>query len=303
MSKKRVSVRYALNEFKIIGLALILYAMFVLFTPYLLRELFSLYNITNYKSINLEFAAKAILMILGTVIPFLIVKLASKRTLRPKQKVEASFKDIFVHAIVFFSLTSAAIFAMTAAASTFNIPGTLVSGIGISIDSKYMGDLVYVLTFIVISPILEEFAFRGVLLNTLSKYGKYFALIATSIIFALAHGSFMEFIPSFIMGILLGKISLRYKSIKPVCWIHIIFNGLLYLLFLIPEEYSLYSTIVLVLIYAIAIIFYLTKTYRHIVIKKANSSKKVMTLFFTTSSVILAIALFITHSVLTILIK
>lgn len=302
MATKRVSVRYALNEFKTIGLVLILYAMFVLFVPYLLHELFTLYNISNFGPINVEFAAKALLMIIGTVLPFSILKLSSKRLRRPTPKIPVSFGDIVIHALVFFSLTSAAIFAMTSVASTFNIPGQLISGIGISINSEYMGDIVYVITFIVISPILEEFAFRGVLLNTLSKYGKYFALIASSIIFALAHGDFLEMIPSFIMGILLGKISLRYKSIKPVCWIHILFNGLLYCLFLIPEKYSLYSAIVLALIYALALIFYVLKKYRHITIRKSKSSSKVMLYFFTTSTVIIAICLFVIHSVLTLIV-
>lgn len=302
MTTKKVSVKYALNEFKTTGLVLILYAMFVLFVPYLLSELFSLYNISNIGPFNIEFVAKTVLMIIGTVIPFSILKLSSKRINKPKQKIPASFGDIVVHAFVFFSLTSAAIFAMTAVASTFNIPGQLISGIGISINSAYMNDVVYVITFIIISPILEEFAFRGVLLNTLSKYGKYFALIASSIVFALAHGNFLEIIPSFIMGIILSKISLRYKSIKPVCWIHIIFNGLLYLLFLIPEKYSLYSAIVLAVIYALAAIFYVTKKYRRIVIKKAPSSKKVSRIFFTTSTVVVALVFFVVHSVLTILI-
>lgn len=302
MQRKRVSIKYALNEFKTIGLVLILYAMYVLFVPYLLNELFDVYNITYYKNINLQFVAKMVLMIMGTIIPFSILKLSSKRINRKVVKVDYSFKDILIHALVFFSLTSAAIFAMTAIASTINIPGQLISGIGISINSKYMDDIVYVITFIIVSPILEEYAFRGVLLNTLSKYGKYFALITSSIIFALAHGSFLEIIPSFIMGMLLGKISLRYKTIKPVCWIHAIFNGLLYLLFLIPEEFSLYSAVVLALIYAIAAILYLTKKYRHIVIKKTSSSKKVFRFFFTTSTVVVAIFLFILQSVLTILI-
>lgn len=302
MTRKKVSVKYALNEFKITGLVLVLYAMYVLFVPYLLNELFTIYNIANYKSIDLQIAAKTLLMIIGTIIPFGILKLSSKKINRKVKKIDYSFKDILTHALVFFSLTSAAIFAMTAIASTFNIPGQLISGIGLSIDSKYMNDIVYVVTFIFISPILEEYAFRGVLLNTLSKYGKYFALVASSLVFALAHGNFLEIIPSFIMGILLGKISLRYKTIKPVCWIHIIFNGLLYLLFLIPEEFSLYSAIMLALIYAIAAILYLTKKYRHISIKKASSSDTVLRLFFTTSTVIVAICLFVIQSVLTILI-
>ena len=192
---------------------------------------------------------------------------------------------------------------MTAIAGYFGISGELVSGVGISIDPQYLSDIVYIVMFIVISPILEEYAFRGVLLNTLSKYGKFFALYASAFIFSLAHGSFMEFLPSFIMAILLGKIALRYKSIKPTIWIHIIFNALLYASFIVPEKYSIIMAAFFALIYICAIAFYLTGIYKPIRVNKSNTNSRVTIMFLTTFSVMVSIILFIAHSVLTILLR
>lgn len=302
MTQRRVTRRYALNEFKTVGLVLIIYSFFVLFIPFVLDELFALYNIGEYKGINLLFASKTLLLIIGTILPFSLLQVANKGFKKPRVRVKLNFGDILKQAIVFFSFTSAAIFATTSVASYFNISGTLISGIGIALNAEYLGNWQYVSAFIVISPILEEFAFRRVMLNSLSKYGKFFALHASALMFALAHGSFLEFIPCYIMATLLGKIALRYKSIKPTIAIHILFNAVLYLLCIIPDNISLYSGIVLAIIYIIAVILVLFRKYRHIVVKKPSSYQQVMSMFLTSYPVLLAMFLFIAHSVLSILI-
>lgn len=305
MASKKVSRRYALNEFNTIGLILIIYCLFVLFIPLVLNELIPLmFEEDTWNGINISMGIKTISMVIGTLLPFSLLKLASRKHKKEKEKkIKVSFKQTLCQSIVFFTLTSASIFAMTAIANFFGADGELVSGIGISIDSEHMNDFLYVVTFIFISPILEEFAFRGILLDTLSKYGKFFALYASAIIYSLAHGSFLEFLPSFIMGILLGKLALRYKSIKPVISIHIIFNLLLYLSFIIPENMSYYIAAFYALIYITAVVLYFTRQYKHISVRKSNSNSKVTIMFLTTFSVVAAMLLFIAHSVLTMLLR
>lgn len=304
MTSKTVSRKYALNEFNTTGLILIIYCLFVLFLPLVIGELFEMYAVElEWHGLNTVLLIKTALMIIGTVLPFALLKLSSRRKSRKQEKLPISSKQIVCQAVVFFTASSAAIFAMTAIAAYFGFSGELVSGIGISINSEYLTDVVYVITFIFISPVLEEFAFRGALLSTLSKYGKYFALVSSSIIFALAHGSFLEFIPSFIMGLLLGKIALRYKTIKPTIMIHIIFNILLYVSFIIPESASMVIAGFYGILYLLAIALVATKTYKRIVVRKSNSSGKVMSMFLTTFPVMISIFLFIAHSILTVLLK
>lgn len=299
MAKKKVSKKYALNEFKTVGLTIILYAMFVLYVPLVLDELFASYKIEEINGINILLLCKSLLMIIGTILPFMILRLSTRNYSKIQDKVAYDFKNIVSQAIVFFTLTSIAIFVITAVANSLDYQGHLVSGIGISISSEYMLDPIYIVTFIIISPVLEEYAFRGVLLNTLSKYGKFFALYSSAIIFALAHGLFTEIIPSFVMGLILGKIALRYKSIKPVIYIHVIFNAILYLLFLLPESLSMASAIILALIYIVAAYLVLTGRYRKITIKKARSANDVSLLFIQTGTVFISLVLLIVNSVLT----
>lgn len=305
MASRRVSYRYALNEFNTIGLVLIIYCLFVLFLPLVVEELLTtVLDDVMWHSINLILVAKIALMIIGTILPFMLLRLsAKKRDLPITKKVEISGEQILGQSIVFFTLASAAIFIMTAIAAQFGISGELVSSIGITIDSTKLSDVVYIISFIVISPILEEYAFRGVLLSVLSKYGKFFALYASAFIFSLAHGSFMEFLPSFIMAVALGKIALRYKSIKPTIWIHMIFNLLLYVSFIIPEKFSFYMAGFYALLYIVAIVLFASGKYRRIVVRKSSSSNKVTFTFLTTFTVLVSLFLFIASSILTILLR
>ena len=304
MAAKTVSSKYAQREFVTVGLVLILYALFVLYLPLVLKEMMDILPLPNeFFGLNTYLLIKLGLMVIGTILPFSILKLATKKNRKKKTAEKMSFSQVLCQSVVFFTLTSASIFATTAIANAFGISGELVSGVGISIEPEILTDIVYAFTFIVVSPILEEFAFRGVLLSSLSRYGKYFALSASSIIYFLAHGSFMEFLPSFIMGVLLGKLTLRYRSIKPATIIHIIFNLLLYTSFIIPEKYTIYMSSFFALIYVLAIVLFVTRTYRHIIVKKSASNSRVTVMFLTSFTVMVSVFLFIAHSILTVLLK
>ena len=156
---------------------------------------------------------------------------------------------------------------------------------------------------IIVTPIVEEYAFRGVLLNVLSKFGKTFGLYASSIIFALAHLSFVEMIPAFMMGVLLGKTSLRYRSIRPTIFIHILFNGLIYALCVIPASITKYMAYGIAGIVAIAAYLILSGRYERIRIQKLRSNRITNIVFFTRPSIVLAMLLMIANSVMFLVFK
>ena len=296
---KSVSRKYAINEFKTVGLVLIIYCLFALYVPIALKEFIPLTGYTEFMGYDVYLLGSLACLVLGTVIPFMLLRIRSGKSLSDfNQPVDMSVSDYLVHFIVFFALSTAAIFVTMMTAQHINVSGQLVSSIGITINSDYLSDIVYVIAFILITPILEEYAFRGVLLTCLSRYGKYFAAIASSLIYALAHGSFIEMVPSFIMGYMLSKISLYHKSVKPCIVIHVLFNLSLYGLFMVPEKYSLYMMVVLALIIILAVVLLTGRIYRVVKIKKSGTNKKVGMMFLTTVSVCVALMLFVLHSML-----
>lgn len=61
------------------------------------------------------------------------------------------------------------------------------------------------------APLIEEFIFRGAVLKTLEPFGKWFALLASSLAFALMHGNFAQIPFAMAAGLILGYIAMEYS--------------------------------------------------------------------------------------------
>ena len=97
---------------------------------------------------------------------------------------------------------------------------TIISSIGIfkSLINEYNQKMQYneiflILIAILVAPPIEEFIFRKLLFNFLRKRTKYYNLIQ-AILFGLAHGNPLQFIYTFLLGILLGNIKDRTGKVK-----------------------------------------------------------------------------------------
>lgn len=75
----------------------------------------------------------------------------------------------------------------------------------------------------IIGPISEELIFRGFVLRGFEKYGKNLAIIVSAVMFGAFHGNFIQGIFAFVVGIILGYVTLRY-SIKWAMILHVINN-------------------------------------------------------------------------------
>lgn len=80
-------------------------------------------------------------------------------------------------------------------------------------DQHDGGSIFILINLVVVGPLVEELIFRGVLLRSLSQYGRNFAMVTTSILFGLYHASLIQNGYSFVVGLVLAYIALRY-SIK-----------------------------------------------------------------------------------------
>ena len=82
--------------------------------------------------------------------------------------------------------------------------------------------------------ICEEFTFRGLFLSAFrSRFSAVASVVATAVLFGLFHvfvrdNLFLErFIPSTLMGLLLGTVCLTTRSIYPGMLLHALHNGLM----------------------------------------------------------------------------
>jgi uncharacterized protein len=87
--------------------------------------------------------------------------------------------------------------------------------------------LVLQLLFIaVLTPLGEEFAFRGVLTNALQRYGAVVSVLVSTVVFAVAHGINLALVPAVVVGLIASVLFLRSRSVWPGVIVHAVNNGI-----------------------------------------------------------------------------
>lgn len=288
----KVSRKTARRDFGTIGAFLIIYTLMVMVIPYFLHAFLRL---TSPEIVNDQlffFGLYFIIILLGTIFPFFAMRKAMKLPFKKfNRSASISFIEIFVQTIVFFTTCLILTYLSNIIFSYVGLGDKLISGIGFSYDEAYLNNWLYVFMLVLVTPIIEEYAFRGVLMNCMAKYGKLFGLIGSSILFALAHMQFAEMIPAFAMGYLLGGTTLRYRSIRPTIIIHILFNAFIYGLCVLPVSIAQYIAYGLVAVFLLTIFLIVTGRYQGVRIQTLRNSRITNRLFYTSPTVVLAMLL------------
>jgi sodium transport system permease protein len=90
--------------------------------------------------------------------------------------------------------------------------------------------LPYLLAFALLPALCEELAFRGFLLTGLLKsHRPRTAILLVSFFFALFHMNVFHFLPAFFLGVVLGLLTVRSKSILPAIFFHFLYKAVLLL--------------------------------------------------------------------------
>lgn len=87
--------------------------------------------------------------------------------------------------------------------------------------------IINIICVAIIPALMEEFAFRGVILQTTRKYtSDGFAIFTNAILFSLLHGNLQQIPFTFIFGLYLAYITVYTGSVVPAMIVHAINNGL-----------------------------------------------------------------------------
>lgn len=84
--------------------------------------------------------------------------------------------------------------------------------------------ILYILNLTIVPAIFEEIAFRGVLMQSLRRFGDSFALLTSAILFALVHSSPLSMPNAFLMGLVIGYFVLFTGSLYTGMIIHLVHN-------------------------------------------------------------------------------
>lgn len=84
--------------------------------------------------------------------------------------------------------------------------------------------IVQVLEVGICAPIFEELIFRRLLCGSLSRYGKWFAVLTSGLVFGLFHGNFSQFFYATFLGFFFGFVYIRTGNIRYSIGYHMIIN-------------------------------------------------------------------------------
>lgn len=169
-------------------------------------------------------------MFMFTVPFILIFKIAGYRIsslLEFKKPEKGLFLPFFLFGIGFCSFSNIAM----GYASTF------FEGIGIEYNVDFgenpkgvFGFLIALISTVIVPALVEEFACRGLVLGALRKYGDGFAVMVSAILFGAMHGNFEQIPFAFLVGLVLGFVTVQSGSIRIAILIHA-FNNFISLFF------------------------------------------------------------------------
>lgn len=121
--------------------------------------------------------------------------------------------------------------------------------------TSLFNNILYVISTAIVPAFAEEFAFRGVVLGSLRKYGDSLAIIASAVMFGAMHGNIIQIPFAFILGLLFGFVTCKTNSIVPAICIHFI-NNFYSVIFDIFQTNKVFSEDVFYIVYLSVVLFF-----------------------------------------------
>jgi len=137
-------------------------------------------------------------------------------------------KPSFALPAVFFSMGACYVGVSLSSFLSLLLQNTLGLTPGMSDFTPPVGGMATVFYFlsVVLSPaIFEELVFRGVIMQSLRRFGDGFALSVSAVLFALCHGNLVQGPNALVMGFVIGYFVLRTGSLSIGMLIHFVNNG------------------------------------------------------------------------------
>lgn len=301
-----------------IGLAIILSFIFTIFSGNILFIIAAIF--TSPSNINdafngfdpvIYYLIYSIVAIIASVLPFYI----SSSFMNNKISDLIQFKTFdkkFGLACIGIGMITCVYADFTAYSLLFNLNsiGLYPHIPDLPYDNNIASIIMLIINISVIPPLVEEFAYRGIVLGSLRQYGDGFAILVSSVLFGLMHANFLQTPCTFIAGLILGFLTVRLNSILPAMIIHFLNNFSAVILTIIEKNFgSYYQTLVqnlffltLILIGILCLIYILNKDKNFFSIQRSTSTlnlKQKLKAFSSGAAMIIALVIFAIETLIT----
>lgn len=155
-------------------------------------------------------------------IPFIIVfKIGKFRIsdLIPLGKPEkGTFLPLFLIGISFCSFANIAVNYASAIFEMFGINYNVDFGEN---PQGFFGFMLSLISTVFVPALVEEFACRGLILGSLRKFGEGFSILISALLFGFMHGNFQQIPFAFLVGLVLGFITVKSGTM----WVAVLVHG------------------------------------------------------------------------------
>ena len=300
-----ITTRQAKHQVNILGFPLILYILLNLLLWHGTGIVSRFYDVASL-GIDPEIISMATGIVLTLLIAFGAFSISAARLHLPIRDYLQSTGMDLMHKIALVCIGIAVMvlttytgtflkFLMHPASSAYAFVGHFTT------NANILKNILYFVLFVLVKPVCDEYIFRGIIQRQLGHYSRFFGVLASSILYAIAQPSLSDAIPSFFLGWYLALLTLRYHSIKPTYKIHLVISLFFWVLAIIPQEYVLIPIIVITLDYIVTLLFLIGNTVNYRIAFMRFPEKKLWKIVFTSSTVIICILLFIAENVLSFL--
>lgn len=201
--------------------------------------------------------------------------------------------------------------ATSVIADNFSLFGIENTSSGLTIgDSSVLSIVLNIISTAIVPAFAEEFAFRGIVMGSLRKFGDTTAVIGSAILFGAMHQNISQIPFAFILGLIFAYVDCKFNSILPSIAIHFL-NNLYAVSMSILRDANIVSDYAATIIsYSLIIFFCIAGFVSYIVLAKNNknffkmadkkdgivselSLKEKMTAFLVNPGIILSLVLFL----------
>ena len=206
-----------------------------------------------FNSSQIQLIIMAINSIISLIIPYVFISIyINKKENISKTTINEDMKMFFIG--VFF--TGLVQILLVFIQDIFGLENKAVEEILdiVKLDG-ILTQILFVTTIAIVPGIFEEILFRKGLINLTKGLGEKFAIMISSIVFAICHLNVTQGIFAFLMGLILGTIYVKTNKMRYNIIIHTLNNGYAALSVIFVFNNSLYGYLILNILIIIILVF------------------------------------------------
>ena len=168
----------------------------------------------------------SIVSVISLVVPYLFLRMYTKIEKTEEKEVKEKPSISFIYVLMGIPLITGIQIITSIILSKINVNYDVVDKLNLFDGSSVLSKILFFIQIAILPAIFEELYMRKGIVSYLKKYGKTFACITSTLIFACLHLNLSQSIFAFMLGLVFAYIVTKTNRIFPTMILHFVNNGL-----------------------------------------------------------------------------